>query len=76
MKEYDDVQLVEAHKHGHGEAFNELVRRYQERVYWVVRRLVGDHDDSMDLAQDVFLRAYQSLGKFRGDAQFFTWVLG
>lgn len=74
MKEYDDAQLVELHKHGNGEAFNELVRRYQERIYWVVRRLVDDHDDSLDLAQDVFIRAFQNLDTFRGDAQFFTWI--
>jgi RNA polymerase sigma-70 factor, ECF subfamily len=74
MKAYDDVQLVEAHRRGNGEAFNELVRRYQERIYWVVRRLINDHDDSMDLAQDVFIRAFQNLGGFRGDAQFFTWI--
>jgi RNA polymerase sigma factor (sigma-70 family) len=74
MKEYDDAQLVEAHKHGNGEAFNELVRRYQERIYWVVRRFINSHDDSLDLAQDVFMRAYQNLHAFRGDAQFFTWL--
>ena len=74
MKNYDDVQLVEAHKHGNREAFNELVRRYQERIYWVVRRLVNSHDDSLDIAQDVFIRAFQNLEGFRGDAQFFTWI--
>ena len=74
MKNYDDVQLVEAHKHGNREAFNELVRRYQERIYWVVRRLVNSHDDSLDIAQDVFIRAFQNHEGFRGDAQFFTWI--
>jgi RNA polymerase sigma factor (sigma-70 family) len=74
MKEYDDAELVQAHKRGEREAFNELVRRYQERIYWVVRRYVNDHDDALDVAQDVFVKAFQNLRDFRGDSQFFTWI--
>ena len=55
-------------------AFNQLVRKYQQKVYWHVRKLVVDHDDADDLTQDVFVKVFQHLGNFRRDAQLFTWI--
>lgn len=55
-------------------AFNQLVRKYQQKVYWHIRKMVIDHDDADDLTQETFLKAWQSLEKFRGDAQLFTWL--
>ncbi|MEM1407197.1 MAG: sigma-70 family RNA polymerase sigma factor [Bacteroidota bacterium] len=55
-------------------AFNQLVRKYQERIYWHVRKMVIDHDDADDLVQDVFVKVYKAIGKFREDAQLFTWI--
>jgi RNA polymerase sigma factor (sigma-70 family) len=74
MKNQADHDLILLCKDGRRDAFNELVRRYQERVYWTVRRLISDHDDALDVAQDVFVRAYENIGSFRGDAQVFTWL--
>jgi RNA polymerase sigma-70 factor (ECF subfamily) len=74
MKYLSDDQLIEQCKQGVREAFNELVRRYQERIYWTIRRFVGDSDDAYDIAQEVFVKAYQGIGEFRGDAQVFTWL--
>ncbi|HZV13444.1 MAG TPA: sigma-70 family RNA polymerase sigma factor [Candidatus Kapabacteria bacterium] len=51
-----------------------IVRKYQQRIYWVVRRLIPDHDDADDVAQEVFVRAYQALQDFRADSQLFTWL--
>jgi RNA polymerase sigma factor (sigma-70 family) len=55
-------------------AFNLLVRKYQQKVYWMVRKMVIDHDDSNDITQDVFLKAWTALEKFRGDSQLYTWL--
>ncbi|MGI4738178.1 MAG: RNA polymerase sigma factor [Janthinobacterium lividum] len=55
-------------------AFNQLVRKYQQQVYWHVRKMVVDHDDADDLTQDVFVKVFQHLHTFRQDAQLFTWI--
>ena len=55
-------------------AFNQLVRKYQSKVYWHVRKMVVDHDDADDLTQDVFVKVWKHLDNFRQDAQLFTWI--
>ena len=69
-----DLELVERFKSGDTAAYNELVRRYQERVYWVARRTVGTHEDADDVVQDVFVRVYEALRNFRAEANFYTWL--
>jgi RNA polymerase sigma factor (sigma-70 family) len=69
-----DVELVAEFQRGSVEAFNTLVRRYQEKVYWIARRVVGSHEDADDVVQDVFVKVYQGLTSFRGDSNFFTWL--
>jgi RNA polymerase sigma-70 factor (ECF subfamily) len=54
--------------------FNLLVRTYQQRVYWHVRKMVIDHDDADDLTQEVFIKVHKHIGSFREDAQLFTWI--
>ena len=55
-------------------AFNQLVRKYQQQVYWHVRKMVVDHADADDLTQDVFVKVWKNLENFRQDAQLFTWL--
>ncbi|HEY4651221.1 MAG TPA: sigma-70 family RNA polymerase sigma factor [Pontibacter sp.] len=55
-------------------AFNQLVRKYQQKVYWHIRKMVIDHDDADDLTQEVFLKVWKSLENFRQDAQLYTWL--
>src|SRR3546814_21048891 len=55
-------------------AFKELVLAYQQRVYWHVRRLVISHEDADDLVQEIFIRIWNHLDNFRGEAQLFTWI--
>jgi RNA polymerase sigma factor (sigma-70 family) len=55
-------------------AFNQVVRKYQQKVYWLVRKMVVDHDDANDITQDVFLKAWTALENFRGDAKLYTWL--
>ncbi|HOJ04802.1 MAG TPA: sigma-70 family RNA polymerase sigma factor [Bacteroidota bacterium] len=74
MTQSDDERIIEACRHGDRRAFNELVRGNQQRVYRVVRRIVQDPDDAMDITQDVFVRAYQGLDGFRGGSKIFTWL--
>jgi RNA polymerase sigma-70 factor (ECF subfamily) len=54
--------------------FNLLVREYQKRVYWHVRKMVIDHDDADDLTQEVFIKIHRHIDNFREDAQIFTWI--
>lgn len=55
-------------------AFNQLVKKYQQKVYWHVRKVVIDHDDADDLTQETFVKVWQNLEKFKGDSQLFTWI--
>ncbi|WP_138483140.1 RNA polymerase sigma factor [Dyadobacter bucti] len=55
-------------------AFNQLVRKHQQKVYWLVRKMVVDHDDANDITQDVFIKAWTALENFRGDSKFYTWL--
>ena len=54
--------------------FNLLVQTYQERVYWHVRKMVIDHDDADDLTQEVFVKVWKNLDRFREDSSLFTWI--
>jgi len=74
MDPRSDIELVQEVRNGRRQAFSELMRRYQERVYWVARRIVGSHDDADDIAQETFVKAYLALGEFRGESSFFTWI--
>jgi RNA polymerase sigma factor (sigma-70 family) len=56
------------------EAFNLLLNKYQQKIYWHVRRMVIDHDDADDLVQDVFIKVWKNLLGFRSDAQLYTWM--
>ena len=56
------------------QVFNNIVREYSERLYWHVRRMVGSHEDTDDLLQDIFLKIWTALPSFRGEAQYYTWV--
>ncbi len=69
--EKDAVRRAQA---GGREAFDELVLGYQDRIYNVIHRLVGDADEAYDLAQDTFVKAFQALSSFRQDARFSTWI--
>ena len=56
------------------EAFNLLLKKYQQKIYWHIRRMVIDHDDADDIAQDVFVKVWKNLPGFRSDAQLYTWM--
>ena len=70
----DDHHLIAACLAGDAAAFGGLVRRYQERLFNTVIRLVDNPEDANDVVQEAFLNAYQSLDGFKGDSLFFTWL--
>jgi RNA polymerase sigma factor (sigma-70 family) len=70
----DERKLVKRAQGGDLCAYDELVRRYQERVYATVYHMTANHEDANDLAQDAFIKAYRALNSFKGDSSFFTWV--
>lgn len=55
-------------------AFTKAVQMYQEKLYWLIRRIVRQHDDADDVLQETFLKAWQNLGSFRGEAKLYTWI--
>lgn len=75
LKHADDAALIKAFLDRRSEpAFTQLVRKYQKRVYWTVRRSVGAHEDADEITQEVFIQVYRKLEQFRGDSGFFTWL--
>jgi RNA polymerase sigma-70 factor, ECF subfamily len=74
MMHDDELELVERFHAGDEQAFNILTLRYQEKIYWVVRRMIPDHDEADDIVQDVFIRAYHSLKSFKGESSVYTWL--
>lgn len=69
-----DIELIRLVQQGETNAFSELVERYQTKVYSLALRMCGSEDDAFDLAQEAFLRAWQSLGSYRSDAAFSSWL--
>jgi len=70
----DDSRLVHEALSGNKEAFSELVRKYEKLVYNTSVQLTGSCDDAYDVSQEAFIKAYRSLGSFRGDSKFSTWL--
>lgn len=70
----EDSRLVHASLSGNNEAFEELVKKYEKLIYNTSYQLLGNPDDAFDVSQDTFIKAYRSLGSFRGDSKFSTWL--
>lgn len=74
IQDAPEATLLRQSAAGDGRAFGELVRRHQDEVYGLVHRMVRDDGIAEELAQDVFLKAYRGLGRFRGESGFGTWL--
>jgi RNA polymerase sigma-70 factor (ECF subfamily) len=70
----EESDLVQRAKRGDIAAYDDLVRRYQERIYATVYHMTANHEDANDLAQETFIKGYQALKSFKGDSSFYTWV--
>ena len=72
--EVAEEALIERCQKGEREAFDVIIERYKDRVVSYLAYMVGDEEEAQDLAQEVFIRAYLSIGKFRGDCSLQTWL--
>ncbi len=70
----EDHRLLEAFKRGEESAFSALVIKYREAVYRIARRMLGNHEDASDVAQEVFIRVHRALARFDGRSQLYTWL--
>ena len=76
MTDYTDKELLQIYRDSERRhyAFNLIVRKYTERLYWHIRKLVISHDDSDDVLQNTFIKVWNGLVDFREDAQLYTWL--
>ena len=76
MEEISDREILDrfANVKTRNEAFNVLVRQYQQRLYWHIRKMVLDHDDADDILQNTFIKAFKALDNFREDSKIYTWL--
>jgi RNA polymerase sigma factor (sigma-70 family) len=69
-----DLELVRRAQKGDLVAYDELIRRYQDRIYATVYHMTSNHEDANDLAQEAFIKGFQALKSFKGDSSFYTWI--
>jgi len=76
VTDYTDKDILELFRSEERKdyAFNLIVRRYQERLYWHIRRIIIDHDDTDDILQNTFIKAWSGLETFRETSALFTWL--
>lgn len=74
MTKEEEARLVQAIRAGDGDAFETLVREHQTRVYNLALRMTGNPDDALDVSQETFLKAWRTLGQFRGDCSLGSWL--
>ncbi|HEY2493371.1 MAG TPA: sigma-70 family RNA polymerase sigma factor [Paenibacillus sp.] len=74
MEDLTDEQLIHEIRQGHSEAYRILVDRHKSYIYTLIYRMVEHHETAEDLSQEVFVKLYRSMGLFRGDARFTTWL--
>lgn len=76
MKQVEDPEILLKFsvQKTQNEAFNLLLNKYQQKIYWHIRRLVIDHDDADDLVQETFVKVWKNLANFRSESQLYTWI--
>lgn len=70
----EERELIRRCQDGVPGAFDDLVRRYERKVYWIAFNLVGDQEDARDLQQEAFLRVFKAIGRFKLQYNFYTWL--
>ncbi len=69
-----EQELVRKLKSGDSEAFTQLTKSYQERLYWHIRNLVKNHEDADDVLQNVFIKVFRNIANFNEESKLFTWL--
>ncbi|MCY7420526.1 MAG: sigma-70 family RNA polymerase sigma factor [Chitinophagaceae bacterium] len=72
----DDIELLNRFKQPEQKekAFTDIIKKYQEKLYWHIRRMVIDHEDTNDILQNMFIKVWKGLENFREDSQLYTWL--
>jgi len=70
----EERDMIRRATHGDLGAYDDLVKRYQERIYATIYHMTSNHEDANDLAQEAFIKAFQALKSFKGGSSFYTWV--
>src|SRR3989440_3416556 len=71
----DESTLVSQAREGDKSAFNELVRRYERKIFRLAQHVTQNREDAEDVLQETFLKAYEHLDQFKGDSKFYTWIV-
>lgn len=74
LKEASDNDLVAETQKGDASAFDDLIRKYHGRLYGLIYHMTSNHEDTNDLLQDTFSKAYNVIGSFKGESTFYTWI--
>ncbi len=76
LADLSDKELIHQFREGSNRnyAFNLIIRKYQTRLYWHIRKIVISHDDTDDVLQNTFIKAFEALHRFREDASLYTWL--
>jgi RNA polymerase sigma factor (sigma-70 family) len=74
MQSLSDSELIELVRNGNDRAFGEIVNRYEKKVFFVIKRMLNDDDESTDATQEVFIKVHSSLKRFRGEANLYTYI--
>lgn len=72
---FDEAPVLERARAGDAEAFTELVRQYDKKIFRIAKHITQNDEDAEDVLQDAFLKAYEHLGGFHGDSKFYTWIV-
>lgn len=73
MEKFDEIELIRRVQRGESSAFRELVERYKRVAYAIAYDMTGTHEDAEDISQEAFIRVYQAIKGFRGEAAFSSW---
>ena len=71
----EELALVNQARQGDNNAFSELVRRYERKIYRLAKNITQNDEDAEDVLQDTFIKAYEHLDNFQGNSKFYTWLV-
>ncbi len=76
IKQLNDQELLELFREEKSKerAFELIIKKHEQKIYWLIRRYVNDHNDADDLMQEVFIKIWKGLANFREDSQLYTWM--
>lgn len=76
MQQYTDQEIIDMfqNEQSRNMSIHFLIKQYQERLYWHIRKIVIDHDDADDVLQNTFIKAWKGLENFKGDSKIYTWL--